>query len=293
MPRSSLESPILISLNGEGIARSALNIKKSENSVIRMPYREEAPMIQSADLSKWEDENRWDYVHSVLSLEAIAPLYDYLGVPLDRKNGVRFLQIVRHYYAEVYLGSDSTNPPRKRELLLGRIENTFGAEFREAYISWFLRVFLYVPEDLDGSWYAWRKIFMRCSVRPGWWQRLALPPDKQENVLLALEKAKAQNEDVWEIESSLNQQPKSVWDRRVIERMGLDERALAAGEPFTSIALTANLVIFYVFWITMLGILRPPEIDRLWEGARAVAHELEIAPEHVIHPKELKIELAR
>ena len=130
--------------------------------------------MNHADLAKWNNERRWDYIHAVLSLDAINPLYDYIGIPFQDEQILPFQTLLRDYYTEVYRSANI--PPaslqEKRDRLCRRIEETFGIEFRDAYISWLIHIFIYLPEDQAHGWDEWRSIFTRSSVRAGWWSRL-------------------------------------------------------------------------------------------------------------------------
>jgi hypothetical protein len=246
--------------------------------------------MKPAESDAWDNEPRWDYVHAVLSMDAIVPLYDYTGIPFQGELTSRFVALLRSYYSEVYLNPSPSaiGLSSKRDRLLRPMESLFGTDLRDRYVSWLVYVFFYRNSDLSPGWSEWQSIFMRCSVRAGGWQRLGLPADKDETVRRELEDAKARIEDARDIRSELQDQPRSRWDLQVMAQRGMDEDLIDSGQPFSAIMLTVNSLMFFVFWVRMMRVLNPADADRLWEHAKVIAADLGINPHDVPHPEELK-----
>jgi len=246
--------------------------------------------MNSSEKAKWDNERRWDYCHVILCLDAIRPFYDEIGIPFQTVHLVPFLGILREYCREVYLDPTSSSfaLQDKRELLLRRIEQSFGAEFSNAYVTWLVRIFAYLPKESTPGWSEWKSIFSRCSVRAGWWQRLGLPGDKEEVLRREFEDAKSRTESVRDIRRELETQPRSNWDLKLMGRAGMGAEAIASGEPFSAVVMTAALFIFRVFWERLVNTLSPAELDRLWESAKIVGKDIAIPPEDVLDPAELR-----
>jgi hypothetical protein len=246
--------------------------------------------MKAADLEKWNNERRWDYAHAVLSLDANAPLFDYTGLPFQGETLAPFRIMLRDYYREVYLDGASLTLPKKRDKLLLRIEESLSVAYRDAYVAWLVQVFVYLPYEQSPGWAEWKSIFMRCSGRRPLWSRLGLPANLDLSVQQELEDAKIRTDDARDIRNELAAKPRSDWDCRVMAYRHIDQRAIEAGEPFSAIMLTVSFYMFYVFWKKMLDQLSSAETTRLWENAQAIAKELDIAPEDVLHPALLSIE---
>jgi hypothetical protein len=248
--------------------------------------------MKAAELAKWNNERRWDYAHAILSLDSIAPLYDYTGIPFEGELRISFRELLGDYYRQVYLAPrpSAMALPDKRDLLLRRVTGLVGSQVRDAYIAWLLQVFVYLPRELTPGWSEWRSIIMRCSVREGWWSKLGLPDNASEATRQDLDEAKTRTDDAREVESSLKEQPRSEWDQQVMAHRNMGAQAIAAGEPFSAIILTTGLFQFSGFWYRLLERLEPADANQLWERGKAVAVELKIAPESVLHPTQLHIE---
>jgi len=241
----------------------------------------------------WADERRWDYSHGVLSLEAVAPLYDYTGIPFHKETAPAFQQLLRIYVREAYL-EPQPNPASltledKQARLLRAIDNSFNAEWRKEYVEWFLNIWVYKANEHMTGWAEWRTIIMRCYVKRGWWPRLHMPPDRDEAIRQELEDARGRLNDARDIARGAEAEARSEWDRRVMYRFGIDAQAIQAGEPFNSLVLTSDLFMFYVFWARLMKMLAAPELDHLWKSAQAVAPDLNINPKDVPHPSMLRL----
>lgn len=245
----------------------------------------------SADLHPaLRDEKRWDYVHEVLSLDVVLPLYVYIGIPFQGEATEPFRALLRDYVTAVYLSPAGLDLDSKQSRLARAIDNVFTVEWRNEYVRWFAYVFTYTASEPRGGWREWRTIFMRSSVRAGWWSRLGLPQVKDSAVRQALSDAKTRTEDARElIADAKRSNARSDWDKRVMARMGLTTEALDAGEPFTRLQLTANFFCFYLFWVQFRNLLTPEELNALWHNAQSIAPELEIKPENVKNPNDVEL----
>ena len=240
----------------------------------------------------WNDERRWDYAHAILSLEAVAPLYAYIGIPFQGEVAASFQKLLRSYVSEVYL-----RPPvgpvlgldDKQGRLARAIDNEYNAEWRAQYISWLVHVFVYLPGEHTAGWTEWRTIFMRCSVRAEWWPALQLPPDKDARIRLELSDTKTRMDDARDLVNSWSATEASEWDRYVLSYLKIDEDALESGEPFNRILLTTTFFLFYLFWNELMKLLSPEEAARLWKSGKELAPHLDIRPEDLADLRSLQI----
>src|SRR5262249_31266333 len=207
-------------------------------------------MITRDDQAKWDDERRWVYARGVLSLDAVGRLLPWTGIPFQGDRLLSFRVLLRDYLRSGYLASDAPQDefPARRDRLLARIETAFGRAVRDEYAIWVRDVFVFLPREHTPGWSEWLSIFMRCSVRAGWWERLGLPTEKAEPLFLDLEDAKARIDDARELRDSLKGEARSEWDCRVMDWLDMTDERVESGEPFCSIVLTVTFFQFYIFW---------------------------------------------
>jgi hypothetical protein len=242
--------------------------------------------------SVWNDERRWDYTHGVLSLEAVAPLYDYIGIPFRDEAKRPFQEILRAFLRDAYLPSEASavvSLEAKQTRLLQAIETAFNGDWRDDYTYWLQNIWVYRPGEQAEGWSSWRTIFMRCSVRSGWWSRLKLPATQEAVIRQELEDCKARTDDARDLISEAKGKPASAWNAWIMERLGIDDESKSFGEPFSSVQLTATFFMFYLFWVKLMKTLSPAELDELWESARTIAPDLEIRQDDLPHPNSLQI----
>lgn len=247
------------------------------------------------DLAKWDSERRWDYIHAVLCMDAIVPLYRYIGLPFRAEEASAFTGLLREYRGKLQEGEGGSPMllPQKRDLLLERLESVFGAKLKNLYIAWVLQVFVYLPAETSPGPFEWFNIFMRCSVRTGWWPRLGLPTSHSSQIQEDLENTKDAMEDARDLRDALAAQEKSAWDVLVMKQQGMNKHSIEMGEPFSAVLVTANDFLFATFWVRLLDTLSPADLELLWKHGKAVAQELQISPANVVHPGSLNIGYAR
>lgn len=246
-------------------------------------------------LEKWGNERRWDYVHAVLSMDVIHPLYEYIGLPFQEERAGPFMALLREYDRALYSTATETPVPLgdKQGWLLPRLESLFGAPAKDLYAEWLLQILIYGPGDRVPGWTKWYSIFMRCSLREGWWSRLGLQGSNDKMVERDLEDIKARMGDADDLRQDLESQPRSEWDLKIMGQQGMDEESVECGQPFTKLSITARHFLFSVFWERLLRKLPAEELDRLWEHGQLIAPDLKLAPKDIVHPGDLNVDYVR
>jgi hypothetical protein len=247
--------------------------------------------MRDDSLISWEDEERWDYSHQLLSLETIVPLFEFIGIPFQGDSAEPFHGMLKKYVWQLYIADSNRglSLETKRDLLLREIDNAYNAHWRNEYVNWLLGVFVYKVGDHMAGWSQWRTIFMRCSVRHGWWQRLNLPAKKDPLVRRELESAKTRMDDVRELVQTQKNRSLSEWDKRVMELLRIDDDAKESGEPFSRILLTSGFFLFYLFWIGMTKILDHEELHKLWEAGKSIAPDVGIDTNDLPDPNSMRL----
>lgn len=247
--------------------------------------------MKTDELRIWNDEVRWDYAHAVLSLEIITPFYDYIGIPFQGELMPNFQSMLRDYYREIYLApkTEVVDFVEKRGVLIHRIEEAFGVNYRDAYVAWYIQVFTKAPGERR-DWDAWESIIMQCSAREGWWCRLGLTTELEAFERKELEDVKLRMDDLRDIEKKLQQQTCTDWDHQVIERQRLGDDCIKRGTLFGRLVLTSSFFMFYWFWSQLMKKLSPEQIDSLWEHVKQLASQIYLTdPKDVLHPRDLII----
>ncbi len=225
-------------------------------------------------------------------MDMVVPLYDFVGIPFQGAATEPFHKLLQSYVLDVYIeqiGKEPLQLDTKRDRLLRAIDNAYNSAWRDEYVTWLLHVFVHRVGEHTAGWSQWRTVFMRCSVRSGWWQRLNLPVEKDAFVQRELADAKARMDDARELTRSIMNGSLSDWDKRVLKLLRIDEDAREAGEPFNRILLTASFFLFYLFWVRLVKLLSAAEMMSVWEATKTIGPDLGIKPEDIPDPRQLRL----
>ena len=212
---------------------------------------------------------QWNQLLSLLSLDAVLPLYGDMGVPVPVGEKKQFQALLRQVILQARSDYEArpSSVPDVSAMLLGTLDRWSAADFEK----WASGVFLGYHAD-QPEWSAWDIIFLNWAYSHH--QDLEVLPVEKRNEFISGYRKMVSTDDVKQKCQALSQEPLSAWDLEIFGRRGYGS-SWESG-PFHVVESIARIERLKRFARQFWRALSLSEINALEQKARALIRKLKV-----------------